>query len=152
MSADSDSEAGSTSGTQRRLPVCVAAASSSLPPSSSLCRWEGGTLILPGWLKLKAVYHDEFDGVPSVQRPRMLAVVISDGEAEDNDAFIRAMRSLDPDFYVVVGVIGYGEAYEAAIAAYRAVAAVQPRLRVVALSGHNALDISRQLMDMMRLH
>ncbi len=66
----------------------------------------------------------------------LLRLVLSDGEAEDNDAFIRAMRALDPDLYVVVGVIGYGAAYEAALAAYHAVACSPVCSNALDISSH----------------
>jgi hypothetical protein len=49
-------------------------------------RWGNGTEIMPGWNALNEVHLDEFGDVPQLDRPKMLALVITDGEAIDTDA------------------------------------------------------------------
>ena len=101
-------------------------------------QWAGTTWIVPGWRELKAVYHEEFGGRPAHQRPLLLALVITDGEAEDTEEFAQALAAEGRDggtVFVVLAVIGTGEEYERALALYRGVASRQHNVRVIPFSG-----------------
>src|SRR5579875_2877310 len=65
-------------------------------------RWAGGTRIMPGWNTLVDTYQDEFGHLPPDQRPLLLALVITDGEADDTDRFAQAIAQAAGGVYVVV--------------------------------------------------
>jgi hypothetical protein len=48
----------------------------------SKIRWGNQTEIMPGWNALNEVYLDEFGDTPALDRPKMLALIITDGEAK----------------------------------------------------------------------
>src|SRR5579864_5713308 len=54
-------------------------------------RWGGGTVVMPGWEKLVDTYLEEFGDVQKVDRPHLLALVITDGEADDTDQFAQTL-------------------------------------------------------------
>src|SRR5579872_2500478 len=45
-------------------------------------RWSGGTYIMPGFRKMQQVYTEEFGQEPVASRPKLLELIITDGEAE----------------------------------------------------------------------
>jgi len=80
-----------------------------------------------------------------------MAVILTDGDAADIAEFNMTVTHLPPDVYVVVGVVGFGDEYESALASFSQVAAFQPRLRVVTLGGPgaNPRSISESLIGML---
>jgi hypothetical protein len=104
-------------------------------------RWGNGTEIMPGWNALNEVYLDEFGDVPQLDRPKMLALVITDGEAIDTDAFADEMRKLGKRAYVVLAVMGYGEEHDRALEVYQDVSTVNDHVRVVSFG--NTTDPNR---------
>ena len=94
-------------------------------------RWGNGTEIMPGWNALNEVYLDEFGDVPQLDRPKMLALVITDGEASDTDAFAAEMAKVGKRAYVVLAIMGYGEEHDRALKAYQDVATTNDHVRVV---------------------
>jgi hypothetical protein len=104
-------------------------------------RWGNGTEIMPGWNALNEVYLDEFGDVPQLDRPKMLALVITDGEALDTDAFADEMRKVGKRAYVVLAVMGYGEEHDRAISVYQNVASTNDHVRVVSFG--NTTDPNR---------
>jgi hypothetical protein len=107
----------------------------------SQIRWGNGTEIMPGWNALNEVYLDEFGDVPQLDRPKMLALVITDGEASDTDAFADEMRKLGKRAYVVLAVMGYGEEHDRALKVYQDVSTVNDHIRVVSFG--NTTDPNR---------
>lgn len=97
----------------------------------SRIHWASDTHLMPGWRKLKDVYYDEF---PSVPRPLLMAVVVTDGEATDLLEFEQALAS-DPDAYVVIVTMGYGLEHAAVMRSFSGIAARNPRIRVVDFQG-----------------
>src|SRR5579864_5403058 len=85
----------------------------------SQIHWAGGTRIMPGWNTLIDVYQDEFGQEPPDQRPLLLALVITDGEADDTDRFAQAIAGASGGVYVVIALIGFGNEYDRVLAAYR---------------------------------
>lgn len=94
-------------------------------------RWGGGTQIMPGWDTLIEVYMTEFGAVPKLDRPHLLALVITDGEADDTAAFTAALAQARGGIYVCIAVLGFGAEHDAALSAYQQVAAGNDHVRVV---------------------
>lgn len=90
----------------------------------SQIRWGGGTYIVPGWNTLIDTYMEEFGERPPQDRPLLMAVILTDGEAADTDEFIQALEQAKGGVAVVVALLGYGQEHDRAEAAYRRVAAV----------------------------
>jgi hypothetical protein len=88
--------------------------------------WDGGTLIMPGWNKLIEVYADEFGDRPVSQRPKLLALIITDGEARDFDKFAKTLKSLGGNIYVELAIVGYGIEHDNALKAYQQAADANP--------------------------
>jgi hypothetical protein len=88
--------------------------------------WDGGTLIMPGWNKLIEVYADEFGDRPVSQRPKLLALIITDGEARDFAKFAQTLKSLGGNIYVELAVIGYGSEHDNALKTYQQAADANP--------------------------
>lgn len=94
-------------------------------------RWGNGTEIMPGWNALNEVFLDEFGDVPQLDRPKMLALVITDGEAQDTDAFATELSKVGKRAYVVLAIMGYGDEHDRAKTVYEQVAAANDHVRVV---------------------
>jgi hypothetical protein len=91
----------------------------------------GGTEIMPGWNALNEVYLDEFGDTPQLDRPKMLAIVITDGEALDTEDFAAEMQKVGNRAYVVLAIMGYGTEHDQATAAYQKVADANDHVRLV---------------------
>jgi hypothetical protein len=88
--------------------------------------WDGGTLIMPGWTKLLEVYAEEFGRRPSAQRPKLLALIITDGEARDYSLFSQCLQKLGGNIYVELAILGFGDEHDRAFKAYQAAADANP--------------------------
>jgi len=92
------------------------------------------------------VYKDEFGKRPANQRPVLMALVITDGEADDGDAFGKALSGLHGAVFVTVAIIGYGRAHDECLQAYNKIAESNPHVRyaqhLVFLS--TKIDLSNQ--------
>lgn len=97
-------------------------------------RWGGGTEIMPGLRKLIAVYNDEFGSRPADDRPLLMAVIITDGEAEDTADFANAVAQAKGGVYFVLGIIGYGAEHDAALSRYQSVAQQNPHVKVISFN------------------
>jgi hypothetical protein len=104
-------------------------------------RWGNGTEIMPGWNALNEVFLDEFGDVPQLDRPKMLALIITDGEAIDTDAFAAEMLKVGKKAYVVLAIMGYGDEHDRALQAYQNVATQNDHVRVVSFG--NTTDPNR---------
>ena len=98
-------------------------------------RWAGGTRIMPGWNTLIDTYQDEFGQEPPNERPLLLALVITDGEADDTDRFAQAISGASGGVYAVVTLIGYGAEHDRALAAYRRIEETNAHVKVLTLAG-----------------
>lgn len=94
-------------------------------------QWGGGTQIMPGWNLVIDAYLEEFENRSKLDRPALLAVVFTDGEAVDTNEFAQTLADAGPGVHVVVAILGYGEEHDKALAAYRKVAESNHRIRVV---------------------
>ncbi len=93
--------------------------------------WAGGTRIMPGWNTLIDTYMDEFGGEDPASRPLLMALVITDGEADDTDQFAQAIAQASGGVYVVLAIIGYGPDHDAALRAYQAIEQNNAHVRVL---------------------
>lgn len=97
--------------------------------------WGGGTAIMPGWNLLVDTFLEEFGDRPKQDRPALLALVITDGEARDADEFATEIAKLQGTTYVCVAVLGYGADHDATLESYRKVEAGNKHVRVVTFGG-----------------
>ena len=118
-----------------------------MPPSSSappLCP------AVPGWEKLLRTYHEEFDRKAADERPILLALIITDGDAEDTDTFAAMIADPQPDLFVCIAVIGFGQEHQRALHLYNQIAAANDHVRVVPFDSETDPSvISRSLLTMM---
>src|SRR5579883_1537351 len=78
-------------------------------------RWSGGTRIMPGFNLLLKTYTDEFGSKPLEERPLLLALVITDGEADDTEAFKDIVNRAAGSMYVALAIIGHGAEHDMAL-------------------------------------
>jgi histidyl-tRNA synthetase len=64
-------------------------------------KFEGGTYIALGWQRLLEVYNEEFGQKPRAERPKLLALIITDGQAEDIDQFAQVLSHLKPLYLLI---------------------------------------------------
>jgi hypothetical protein len=102
--------------------------------------WGGGTQIMPGWNLLVETYLAEFGEVPKQDRPHMLALVITDGEADDTDQFAQTLAQARGGTYVCMAVLGFGPEHDRALAAYQRIAAANDHVRVVTFGSETDPD------------
>jgi hypothetical protein len=97
--------------------------------------WGGGTEIMPAWREMIKVYTDEFGSRPAEERPLLMALTITDGEASDTDKFARAIAQAAGGVYVVLAIIGYGGEHDRAMRQYEAVAQQNSHVKVLPFAG-----------------
>jgi hypothetical protein len=97
--------------------------------------WGGGTRIMPGFNLLLKTYSAEFEKTPQEERPLLMALVITDGEADDTEAFKSAVSHASGNLYVVLAIIGYGDEHDRALKAYQAVEASNGHVKVISFGG-----------------
>jgi hypothetical protein len=113
-------------------------------------RWGGGTRIMPGFNLLLKTYTDEFGAVPQAERPLLLALVITDGEADDTDTFKNVVARAAGSMYVALAIIGYGPEHDRALQAYQQVEAQNAHVKVMPFAGETDPEIiARALLNMM---
>jgi hypothetical protein len=93
--------------------------------------WAGGTRIMPGLNKLVEVYNEEFGSRPAADRPLLMALVITDGEADDTDQFARAVAQAAGGVYFALAIIGYGPEHDAALRQYKTIEAQNAHVKVL---------------------
>lgn len=94
-------------------------------------RWAGGTRIVPGLRKLLEVYKEEFGEKPAEERPLLLALVITDGQADDTDAFAREIARTGGVLYVALAILGYGDEHDRAVRAYQEIEQQNAHVKVI---------------------
>jgi uncharacterized protein YegL len=97
----------------------------------SAIQWGGGTQIMPGWEKLADVYMEEFGDVPKLDRPQLLALVITDGEADDTDQFAQTLAQAKGGVHVCIAILGFGQEHDRALQVYKQIEAQNDHVRVV---------------------
>jgi uncharacterized protein YegL len=112
-------------------------------------RWGGGTYIMPGLQKLLEVYKEEFGSRPANERPMLMALVITDGEAEDTNDFARAISQVGSSMYVALAILGFGDEHDRALRAYQQIEAKNKHVKVVTFGSEISPDvIARALLRM----
>ncbi|HVC81505.1 MAG TPA: hypothetical protein VNL35_13505 [Chloroflexota bacterium] len=104
-------------------------------------RWVGATFIMPGWNALIDVYQEEFGATPPERRPLLLALIITDGEARDTDAFANAIAAASGGVYIAIALIGFGEEHDRALSAYQAIEQRNSHVKVLTLAGETNPEI-----------
>jgi hypothetical protein len=94
-------------------------------------QWGGGTHIMPGWQLAVDDYMEEFGDQPKQDRPALLALVITDGEAEDMAEFEAECAKTTGGTYICVAIVGYGPDHDRTLAAYQKLADANKHVRVV---------------------
>jgi hypothetical protein len=113
-------------------------------------RWGGGTYIVPGWNELVDTYNEEFGNLPAEQKPALLALIITDGEARDIDQFTQVLAQARGGVYIVVALLGYGSEHDRAEASWRQVAQRNPgHVQVMSFESEtNPETIAHALLEM----
>ncbi len=109
--------------------------------------WGGGTYIMPGWTELMKTYMEEFGDVPALDRPQILALVITDGEANDTDAFASELSKLKGVGHACIAVMGYGDEHDRALLVYQGVAESNPNVRVVSFGNETDPNVIADAVD-----
>ncbi len=113
-------------------------------------RWGGGTRIIPGFNLLLKTYTEEFGSRPQAERPILMALVITDGEADDTDAFRDMVARSGGSMYIALAIIGYGPEHDRAYQAYKQVEAQNAHVKVLTFAGETDPEvIADALMRMM---
>ncbi|KAI8619403.1 hypothetical protein BC830DRAFT_1104464 [Chytriomyces sp. MP71] len=94
--------------------------------------WEGSTLIVPGFSKIQDVYEDEFGHLAKTAQPKMVCLIITDGEALDiNDLAVSILTMDVTNIYLVFALIGYGQEYDAALHSLQEIGKLNDHIRVI---------------------
>lgn len=95
-------------------------------------QWGGNTRIMPAWVKCQEEYLEEFEDVATIDRPALMALIITDGEAEDAAEFGKVLETAGAGRYFCVAIVGFGAAHDATLRAYKAAEQANPKhVRVV---------------------
>jgi uncharacterized protein YegL len=90
----------------------------------------GGTRIMPGWKLVVDDYLEEFGDKAEEDRPALVLLVVTDGEAEDMEQFEAECAKAHGHTYVAVAVVGYGADHDNTVAAYQKIAAKNNHVQV----------------------
>jgi len=94
-------------------------------------QWGGGTYIMPGWSLVIDNYLEEFGDTPKAERPALLVLVVTDGEAADIQEFENECAKAQGGTYICVAIVGYGPEHDRTLADYQKIAANNNHVRVV---------------------
>lgn len=98
--------------------------------------WGGGTRIMAAWEAAQEDYLEEFGEVPALDRPVLLTLVVTDGEASDWDQFSQVLAQANATRKFCVAIVGHGEDHDRTLSAYKAVEATNGKhVRVVTFAG-----------------
>lgn len=110
--------------------------------------WGGSTYIMPGWEKVVDNYMEEFADTPVTERPHLLCLCITDGEAVDYDQFAQVLAQAKGGIYICVAILGYGDAHDRALQSYQKIASTNNHVRVVTFGATtNPDDIAKGLIS-----
>lgn len=94
-------------------------------------QWGGATHIVAGWERLTDIYVEEFGDRPKQDRPHLLALIVTDGEAQDGAQFAKTLEAQGGRTYVVVAVVGFGDDHDRTLEQYRRIESANGNVRVV---------------------
>lgn len=105
-------------------------------------RWGGGTRIMTAWEAAQADFLEEFGDLPNMDRPVMLTLVITDGEATDAADFEKVLEQANSTRKFCVAIIGYGSDHDATLKSYKGAEAKNSKnVRVVTFGGETDPEI-----------
>lgn len=107
-------------------------------------QWGGGTHIMPGWEMVVENYLEEFGDTPKLERPALLVLVITDGEAADINDFESECAKAQGGTYICVGVVGFGADHDRTVADYQKIAATNSHVRVVSFDSETDPNVLAQ--------
>jgi hypothetical protein len=87
----------------------------------------GGTTIMPAWKAAQEDYMEEFGDVDAMDRPALLTLVITDGEASDAAAFTQVLEAAKVGRYFAVAIVGHGQDHDQTLASYEGAARSNPK-------------------------
>lgn len=87
----------------------------------------GGTTIMPAWKAAQEDYMEEFGEIDAMDRPALLTLVITDGEASDAAAFEQVLEGAKAGRYFAVAIVGHGEEHDKTLASYEGAAQSNPK-------------------------
>lgn len=87
----------------------------------------GGTTIMPAWRAAQEDYMDEFGDRDALDRPALLCLVITDGEATDAAEFGKVLESAGTGRYFAVAIVGHGEDHDKTLRSYQGAADKNPK-------------------------
>ncbi len=99
----------------------------------------GGTTIMPAWRAAQEDYMSEFGDRDAMDRPALLTLVITDGEATDADQFAHVLASAGTGRYFAVAIVGHGTEHDRTLLAYQGAATSNPK-HVTVLSFDSVTD------------
>jgi hypothetical protein len=87
----------------------------------------GGTTIMPAWRAAQEDYMEEFGDVDALERPALLTLVITDGEATDAAEFGEVLKNAKAGRYFAVAIVGHGQEHDRTLASYQRAAQANPK-------------------------
>jgi hypothetical protein len=97
-----------------------------------------------------SVYGEEFSTTALADRPKLLLLVITDGEAEDTDEFVQKLTQMSGGMYTEIAIVGYGAEHDRALRAYQQVATHNAHVRITNFNSEtNPQVIADALLGMM---
>ncbi len=93
--------------------------SSNLERKLNGIQWGGRTYIMPAWKAALADYDEEFGDKDPDEQPTMLALVLTDGEADDWAEFVPVLEKASAKRVFAIAVVGHGTAHDATVRAYQ---------------------------------
>jgi hypothetical protein len=87
----------------------------------------GGTTIMPAWKAAQEDYMEEFGDRDALDRPALLTLVITDGEATDAAEFEKVLEAAGHGRYFAIAIVGYGEDHDRTLRSYQGAANANPK-------------------------
>lgn len=87
----------------------------------------GGTTIMTAWNAAQDDFMEEFGDLGALDRPALLTLVITDGEATDADAFGHVLQTAGHGRYFAVAIVGHGEDHDRTLHSYQQYADANPK-------------------------
>jgi len=117
-----------------------------LNPSNLKLKWDsinwwGTTYIMPGWKKLLQVYKEEFGKRPARDRPILLCLVITDGEALDREEFAESLRHIHGAAYITIAIIGYGQEHDECLRSYKEIERENAHVKVITFDSESNPEV-----------